>query len=219
MRKFAFIMFLLSTLLSCATTKQLCKDGGVYHIVRRGETLYSIGKAYGVSWYELKKINRIKDVRKIKVGTKIFIPGAKKVLKVERRSKNVERLRIIWPLKGEILSPFGKREGGDMHKGIDISASKGTEIVAVASGEVVFSGWMRGYGNVVIIEHVDEIYTVYAHNLKNLVRNGEKVYKNQVIATVGMSGKATRPHLHFEIRIAEKAVDPLLYLPRSKENF
>jgi murein DD-endopeptidase MepM/ murein hydrolase activator NlpD len=182
--------------------------------VRKGETLYSIGRTYGVSWHELKKINRIKDVRNIKVGTKIFIPGAKKVLKVERRSRDVERLRIIWPLKGEILSPFGKRRGGDMHKGVDISASKGAEIVAVANGEVVFSGWMRGYGNVVIIEHVGEIYTVYAHNLKNLVRNGEKVYKNQIIATVGTTGKATRPHLHFEIRIAEKAVDPLLYLPR-----
>jgi murein DD-endopeptidase MepM/ murein hydrolase activator NlpD len=86
--------------------------------------------------------------------------------------------------------------------------------VAAESGRVVLSGRRLGdYGNVVIVKHAGRYATVYAHNRRNLVREGEFVEKGQAIAQVGESGNASGPHLHFEIRRDRRAQDPLLYLP------
>lgn len=113
-----------------------------------------------------------------------------------------------------------------MHKGVDLLAPKGTPIRAIADGEVVFSGRSRGYGLRVTLSHSDGLTTIYAHNTKNLVSNGEKVKKGQVIALVGRTGRATANHLHFEVRIDREEINPLLYLtsgqiegapPRKKE--
>jgi len=119
-----------------------------------------------------------------------------------------------WPLRGTITSVFGSR-GGRMHDGIDIGAKEGTPITAAADGEVVYSDHrLSGYGNLIILRHSGNVFTAYAHNQRNLVRKGERVKRGDTIARVGQTGRASGPHLHFEVRRGSTPVDPLAYLPR-----
>lgn len=120
---------------------------------------------------------------------------------------------LAWPVKGVVHSRFGPR-GGSRHDGIDIGAPEGTPIFAAADGEVIYAGVQRGYGNLVILRHEGGLVTIYAHNRENLVREGERVRKGQKIATVGRTGRATGPHLHFEVRRGTTPIDPQSVLPR-----
>lgn len=125
---------------------------------------------------------------------------------------------FAWPLNsGKVSSLFGTRKR-EFHEGIDIRANRGTPIFAARDGEVIYSARkIRGYGNMIVIKHDDDFATVYAHNRKNLVKRGERVTQGQLIGYVGATGKATGPHLHFEIRKREIAHDPLLYLPQIRD--
>ncbi|MBW2040137.1 MAG: M23 family metallopeptidase [Deltaproteobacteria bacterium] len=197
---------------------------GVYHTVERHQTLWRICKTYGVDMDKVARINRIKDKNKIEVGQRIFIPGAKKALKVDvyiedvtaRRRPPAVRYgkgRFIWPVEGKVTAKF-VMDGQRRHDGIDICASLGTPIRAADSGRVVYSdNKMRGYGNLLIIEHKDSFFTIYAHNQANLVKEEVWVKRGEVIANVGETGNATGPHLHFEIRKGSKPLDPLRFLP------
>jgi len=118
---------------------------------------------------------------------------------------------FIWPVNGPVTSGFGMR-WGRMHEGIDIGVASGTPIHAAASGRVVYSGWMDGYGNLVAIDHGRGISTAYAHQSSIAVGNGQTVSQGQVIGYVGCTGHCFGPHLHFEVRINGSAVDPLGYL-------
>lgn len=120
-----------------------------------------------------------------------------------------------WPAQGEITSNFGLR-GPKHHDGIDISAPEGAPIRAAAPGTVVFSGILRGYGNVIILEHPYGLNTVYAHNQRNLVPMGTRVPRGSVIALLGRTGRASGPNLHFEVRRGKVARDPMRYLPLSE---
>ena len=128
-------------------------------------------------------------------------------------SRRTSTSGYIWPLRvGYISSSFGRRER-NMHTGIDIAAPRGTPVYAVRSGVVVYSGRaLEGYGNLIIVKHDRLSATVYAHNDVNLVRRGQQIEQGRMIATVGSSGRATGPHLHFEVRSLAKPVDPLQYL-------
>jgi murein DD-endopeptidase MepM/ murein hydrolase activator NlpD len=117
------------------------------------------------------------------------------------------------PLHGRISSRFGLRPDPwsgktRFHKGVDIAAPAGSPVKAAAAGKVVFSGWAEGYGNLVTIDHGDGSLTRYGHNGANLVQAGEVVGSGQEIALVGATGRATGPHLHFEIERHGEAVDP-----------
>ncbi len=123
---------------------------------------------------------------------------------------------LIWPVRGPITSGFGRRHGRP-HDGIDIGVPEGTPVRAAASGEVVYSSHrLAGYGNLIIIRHARDVFTAYAHNRVNLVRRGDHVRQGQIIARVGHTGRATGPHLHFEVRRGPTPVNPLYYLPRRK---
>ncbi len=118
---------------------------------------------------------------------------------------------------GWLSSKFGKRTDPvtgkrEFHKGIDLAGQKGTEIHAVASGVVTWSGKQKGYGNIVEIDHGHGYITRYAHNEKNLVKVGDKVEKGQVIALMGSTGHSTGNHVHFEVEQNGKLVDPRPYL-------
>lgn len=107
------------------------------------------------------------------------------------------------PLQGIITSTSGMRNDpfdGRLrhHKGIDIAAPSGTPVKPVASGTVIFSGWRSGYGNTVIIEHEDGMFTIYAHHSSNQTSEGTTVDRSTVIALSGSTGRSTGPHLHFE---------------------
>ena len=117
----------------------------------------------------------------------------------------------IWPTQGILTSGYGWR-WGRMHRGIDIAAPIGTPIVAAASGEVINVGWQSGYGNVIKLKHLDGSVTVYGHNHKNLVIHGQKVEQGEQIAEMGNTGRSTGPHLHFEIRLEDTAINPLALL-------
>ena len=117
---------------------------------------------------------------------------------------------LIWPVSGPVTSGFGWR-WGRMHEGIDIGAPCGTPIHAAASGTVIYSGWMSGYGNFVVIDHGNGLATAYAHQSAIYVSGGS-VSQGQVIGAVGSTGHSTGCHLHFEVRINGTPVNPLNYL-------
>ncbi len=118
------------------------------------------------------------------------------------------------PVDGTISSPFGMRQDpftGEekFHHGIDIAAPQGREIFPVKNGKAIFSGYLPRYGNTVIIEHEDGFISKYAHNMVNLVSAGEDVGPDHVIALVGSTGRATGPHLHFEVKYKGENIDPM----------
>jgi lipoprotein NlpD len=118
---------------------------------------------------------------------------------------------LNWPLRGVLYGRFGKK-GKEPHDGIDLAAPAGTPVKTAQEGTVLYAGEQRGYGNIVIVEHANRLITLYAHNRDLRVRTGQRVLPGQVIATVGESGKTSGPHLHFEVRLDGKPVDPLEYL-------
>jgi murein DD-endopeptidase MepM/ murein hydrolase activator NlpD len=123
---------------------------------------------------------------------------------------------MIWPLPiqaaGEVSSTYGVR-GVRHHDGLDIRARAGDPIFAARDGHVIFSGWMRGYGNIVILDHGNSVTTRYAHASELLVGAGERVGRGDVIARVGATGNAVGNHLHFEVLWAGRAIDPTALLP------
>jgi murein DD-endopeptidase MepM/ murein hydrolase activator NlpD len=121
---------------------------------------------------------------------------------------------LHFPIRGAIRSVFGPRRDPingrpRFHKGIDIAAPSGTPIQAAAAGRVVFAGRNKGYGNMVMLEHADGRRTLYAHAEALYVKVGTNVAAGQTIAAVGSTGHSTGPHVHFEIRVGEQAVNPL----------
>jgi murein DD-endopeptidase MepM/ murein hydrolase activator NlpD len=120
---------------------------------------------------------------------------------------------FTWPVTGTITSPFGWRSnpfGGapDFHQGLDIAAPTGTTVTAAASGTVIMAQWYGGYGNYISIDHGGGYSTGYGHLSAIYVANGQNVQRGQAIGAVGSTGASTGPHLHFEVRINGKAVDP-----------
>jgi len=126
----------------------------------------------------------------------------------------------IWPVEGKITSFFGSRaqpwaqEKQDFHKGLDIAAKKETPVRATASGIVKLAQWAGGYGKLVVIKHGHGFVTLYAHNSQLAVKQGQQVKRGQVIAYVGSTGTATGAHLHYEVRINGKTVNPLHYMKK-----
>ena len=122
---------------------------------------------------------------------------------------------LQWPVAGRgVNSGFGNRSdpftgSTSFHSGVDIPAPLGTNIFAAEAGTVVFSGWMGGYGNTVMIDHGNGMQTLYGHASSLLVRNGDSVTRGQIIARVGSTGRSTGNHLHFEVRTNGNPVNPM----------
>lgn len=197
---------------ACSRSPRHYTTGGVYHIVQPGQTLYRISLTYDVPLKVVKNINDIYDPSQIRVGQKIFIPGAARVLEVEVIKPVSITSYSSLPVDGRISSNFGVTRGNSKHTGVDISAPRGTPVKAVYGGVVVFSGKMRGYGNTIIIDHGNGLESLYGHNYKNLVSDGDVIDQGDYIAEVGKSGNASGYHLHFEIRVNNRPVNPLVYL-------
>ena len=253
---FAFFLkktFLRTICLILILCSNICTNGcqlpgrshsiqGVYHTIQPGQTLFRIAKIYDLNLEILKKVNEIRDTKKIAVGRRIWVPGARRVLSFrtqnfpmpespEMTNKKIQELKktskpgspftgfLSWPINGGILtSKFGTRWGRN-HDGIDISSRTGTIIRAAAKGKVVFSGkGPKGYGLMIIIKHAKNLITIYAHNSVNHVGRNMLVNKGQKIALVGSTGRSTGPHLHFEVRSNTYPVNPLKYLSPNKVN-
>ena len=120
---------------------------------------------------------------------------------------------LIWPVPGaSMTSGFGYR-WGRLHAGIDLAAPTGTPIHAAKSGDVIFAGWMDGYGNAVIIDHGGGLSTLYGHQSRLGTSEGQRVSQGETIGYVGSTGHSTGPHCHFETRIDGTPENPLRYLP------
>ncbi len=127
--------------------------------------------------------------------------------------------QLLWPSTSSytITSPFSMRVHPTLgvykqHTGIDIGASYGTSVLAAGEGTVIISGWNNAWGNYVVINHGGGITTLYAHNSQLLVSKGARVTRGQTIAKVGSTGYSTGPHIHFEVQVNGKAVNPMSYL-------
>ena len=123
-----------------------------------------------------------------------------------------------WPAVGPVVSGFGPRIHPIFgtrrnHNGIDIDGDTGDPVRAVLVGEVIIAGWRNGFGNTVVLNHFDGYTTLYAHLSKISVSVGQEVDHGARIGSVGSTGWSTGPHLHFEIRINGRAVDPMPYMP------
>jgi murein DD-endopeptidase MepM/ murein hydrolase activator NlpD len=195
---------------------------GLAHTVRPGQTVSSIAREYGVSAEALIRTNRLGPSAKLRVGQRLSLPlsevppGRQEPPSladiVLERPPATPLVQFIRPVPGAIASPFGPR-GVSWHGGMDLRAERGAPIRAAAEGMVISAGWERAYGRVVKIWHVSDLMSVYAHNLENLVKVGDWVEQGQVIATVGSTGRATAPHLHFEIRLSGRKYNPAFWLP------
>jgi murein DD-endopeptidase MepM/ murein hydrolase activator NlpD len=123
----------------------------------------------------------------------------------------------LWPVEGQITGSFGERIDpfngeGAFHSGIDIGSSYGQAVVAPADGVVVFADFMGGYGRAIVIDHGHSISTRYGHLSNFAVAVGQQVHRGDTIGYVGLSGRSTGPHLHYEVRINDTPVNPYKYL-------
>lgn len=226
---------------ACATTGPAVKLSDTHvepelvlvrHRVEKGQTLYRIAKAYGLTVDELMQANNLEDPRELKVAEELWIPGASQPRAVPAfdapepdpaprpvgatdkrapsRAVKVGRAdgALKWPLRGVLYAKFG-RKGKEPHDGIDLSAPAGDPVKSAARGTVLYAGEQKGYGLIVIVEHEGDLITLYAHNRDLRVKSGQKVRDGQVVATVGDSGRTTGPHLHFEVRRGGVPIDPL----------
>ncbi len=172
--------------------------------------------------YSVSYADGVEVSRELSDSVMISEPKKKVVLVGTRQLPSTEPSGIfMWPIKDRMIitSDYGinreEFDGNSYHTGIDISGmSMGTPIYAADGGEVIFAGEKGTYGLLVILRHEDGVETYYAHARKLDVEVGDKVYKGQQIAEVGMTGVATGPHVHFEVRIDGKTVNPINYLPK-----
>ena len=166
--------------------------------------------------------NRV-DNTKLAEAKKLNAKNSKSATKTEKLPEGEVAVKnhsgFRWPIMGRITSPFGWRQHPitkrrDFHTGVDIKANRNDPIKAAGSGKIAYSGWMGGYGKVIVIEHSNGQSTLYAHCSSLLAGKGANVTSGQLIAKVGTTGRSTGPHLHFEVRNGKSPVNPIKYLTK-----
>ncbi|MBU1076553.1 MAG: LysM peptidoglycan-binding domain-containing M23 family metallopeptidase, partial [Spirochaetes bacterium] len=198
----------------------------VYYTVKQKDNLWKISKKFDIHVNDLVEANKIKDPNIIIPGQKLLIPEGKSsdldLSSISLSQQNMnntipvrknQKFKLTWPLKGRITSEFGVRRSPynkkmEFHTGMDIASKLGKDFEAAERGKVVFSGIQGGYGKTILIRHKNGYSTFYAHALLSYVKTGQYVERGQVIGRVGNTGLSTGPHLHFEIRKNNIAIDP-----------
>ena len=197
-------------------------DQSDQHIVRPGETLFSIAWRYGKDPADVARWNRLGDGSLIHPGQRLRLtpPSANPVAPASTKPPVRRPLPTIptgpapewsWPTKGRIEVGFGGKPGAGT--GILIGGNAGQAVTAAAPGRVVYAGGgLIGYGQLIIVKHNDTYLSAYGYNASLLVKEGQTIRKGQRIATMG-EGPERKPRLHFEIRRNGKPVDPRQLLP------
>lgn len=195
-------------------------QSGHFIKVKPQETADSLAAEFSTTKDELQKLNPDKEIRE---GEWIYVPLRRGLASTSSQSASSHSFdpnvligsgAFLWPVPASstISSPYGYR-WGKSHEGIDIRSKVGSNIVAANDGVVVYSGnRIGGYGNLTVIAHRGGFFSVYAHAKINLTKEGQKVSKGQVIAQIGLTGRTTGAHLHFEIRKNGESIDPTKYL-------
>lgn len=233
-----WLVAVLLTFAACATSRaplHPTSPQGRWHLVASGETAESLAREAGVPVEDLLEVNGLERASAVHPGLLLFLlepareshagpgsagPGGPGTLaSAETAPQGLPSsagvaTSLSWPVATpRITSPFGVR-WGRAHEGVDLVAAPGTPVLAAADGVVAYAGHgIRGYGNLIVLSHAGGLLTVYAHNSVLSARQGERVKRGHVIALSGQSGRATAPHLHFEVRRGESPVDPLPFLP------
>ena len=181
---------------------------GIQHTVVKGETLQSIAKKYKGDIDEILQFNDLKVGAQLAVGDIVIIPDGEIATPPAAVRTSTVRGGSGPAIAGYYIRPVpgSRTQGLHGYNGIDLGGSYGTPIVASAAGQVIISrsgGWNGGYGNYVVIAHANGTQTLYSHASSIIVGAGQYVAQGQVIAYIGASGKATGPHLHFEVRGAK----------------
>lgn len=206
-KKVFSLFFILTLAISCA------HKSGQFIRIPAGSSAQEVAKKHGL------KDDEISQGLEVQEGW-VFIPAKKGIIQFaeskydEKTQDYLNQGKFLWPVPSQkkVSSHFGHR-WGKKHDGIDIPAPIGEKIVAAEKGVIIYSGnKIGGYGNITIIQHQEGFYTVYAHAKKNYRTRGESVNKGDVIALVGMTGRSTGPHLHFEIRRNSESLDPRNFL-------
>jgi murein DD-endopeptidase MepM/ murein hydrolase activator NlpD len=224
------LIFFVLLLAGCGTRRPRASGEaelvGQWYTVVAGDTVDAIARRYNVPQDDIVELNGLVDPDRLEVGQRLFLYGVEEV--VRRLPKKApdrpdapaatpgskDAPSIAWPMNAGVLSSGYGERWGRPHKGIDIAAEEGTPVYAAADGEVVFADASKGgYGNLVILKHSAGWMTIYGHNSRILVDEGDHVRQGAAIAEVGSTGRSTGPHLHFEIRIDSEAVDPMIHLP------
>ncbi|MEW5919485.1 MAG: M23 family metallopeptidase [Bacillota bacterium] len=214
-------------LIRAGNTLHILTVEGTLHHVQEGDTLTAVANRYNVERQFIAGYNMLEGSGSLTAGDKLVIPGVT-TLRADTTVEGAKDTSVLalasrggsggqfppfhWPLMGTITSFFGLRDG-QFHYGLDIAAPYGSEVRAIAAGAVQYTGIQRGYGLMLVIDHGNGWSSLYAHNSRLLVTEGERVLAGQPITRVGSSGNATGPHLHLEIMQYDKKLDPLLYLP------
>lgn len=224
MNKRRLLLILTLVLVTACASPTSWRDSQT-HIVRKGETLFSIAWRYGKSTDDLARWNRLGDGSLIYPGQRLRLYGpaaapTRSSGTASRRSTEKRPLPSIpaqappdwaWPTKGGIDVNFGAKPGTGT--GVLIDGRSGQSIYAAASGRVVYAGsGLIGYGKLIILKHNDTYLSAYGYTASLLAKEGDEIKKGQKIATMG-EGPERKPRLHFEIRRNGKPVNPRQYLP------
>lgn len=187
---------------------------GIRHTIKKGDTIASIAKKYKADIDDVAKFNGIASDTKLALGDTILVPEgeitvvAPPVKKVIVKGKILESYANTTP-SGFLTRPLAggtKTQGIHGHNAVDIAATRGTPVYAAASGKAIvvrLGSYNGGYGNMIVIQHANNVQTVYAHLQSAAITNGETVTQGQQIGLVGNTGRSTGPHLHFEVRGAK----------------
>lgn len=214
------------SLIKPGMTLSILPVSGLSHAVAKGETLGSIAAKYSIEESDILTTNKLADASLISIGKKLVIPGGKKASLPEYKPKTYTGFTAIkniikasdaqpaagnkmnWPTQGHIITQYYSWR----HTGLDVANKVGTPLYAADSGTVVEAGWANGYGNQILVDHGGGKKTRYAHASKLYVSKGDKVTKGETIAAMGSTGWSTGSHIHFEVIINGKKLNPLNYI-------
>lgn len=230
-------MLVATLLAACAGSTSSVQRAG-YYTVKKGDTLYSIGRRFNQTPYTIARWNNLPNTTQIEVGQVLRVAPEGRSASTSASSRtttakkssssstpvqssaaqenraraiaaaNAEKINWMWPTPGQ-RAPSADRN----KKGVDIAGSLGQNIAAAADGTVIYSGnGIRGYGNMVIVKHSNAWLSVYAHNRNLLVKEGQQVKRGQKIAEMGNSD-STSVKLYFELRRNGESVNPTEFLP------
>ena len=193
---------------------------GINHEVKSGDTILAIAKKYQIEAEKIVLSNKLADAGDIKKGDLLFIPGGIKpaaVIPSYTPNNTIAYLppastdittKLLWPTITHRITQYYHWR----HHGLDVGGKKGNPIYASESGKIERSGWNRGYGYNIIVNHGNGLKTLYAHASKLLGRTGETISRGQIIALIGSTGWSTGPHIHYEVIVNGYKQNPLNYI-------
>lgn len=196
--------------------------------VRRGDTLYDISRLFSTTQTRIVRLNNIQKPYHIREGQVLRMPMPEQAVAQVAQPQSIRKMKnnplakvpklsgngqFSLPVKGNLVSTYGPKEGGLHNDGINIAAARGSVVGAAQDGVVAYVGnAIEGYGNLVLIRHDEGYITAYAHMDTVSVKRSDQLRKMQPIGTVGSTGNVGSPQLHFEIRKGTKALNPTAYL-------